>query len=87
MPKFVWLHNAMLGPMPSILHDDSVFGVTGEKDLGILQKHDITVEEAGKPLDFLSIQYPYKRKCTCSPDTPSQLCERYVKQECNGYEG
>lgn len=60
MPKFVWLHNALLGPMPSILHDDSVFGVIGKKDIGILQSHDITVEEAGKPLDNLSVLYPFK---------------------------
>ncbi len=61
MPKFVWLQNALLGPMPSILHDDAVFGVMGEKNLGILQSHDIDTDEAGKPLDFLSIKYPYQK--------------------------
>ncbi len=59
MPKFVWLKNALLGPMPSVLHDDAVFGVTQDKDLGILQKHDINDIEAHLPLASLSLRYPF----------------------------
>ena len=59
MPKFVWLRNALLGPMPSVIHSDSVFGVRQDKDIGVLQKHDIEAWEAGLPLDSLSLKYPY----------------------------
>lgn len=65
MPKFVWLKNALLGPMPSVLHDDSVFGVMGEKKLGILQAHDINEMEAHLPLATLSLRFP----CTVKEET------------------
>jgi hypothetical protein len=59
MPKFVWVQS-LRGPMPQILHDQSVFGVTGDKPLAILQAHDINENEEQFSLDLLSAIYPFQ---------------------------
>ena len=59
MPKFVYV-KTLYGVGMQILHDDSVFGVTGEKDIGILQSHDITEAEVKKGFTYLYTTYKYK---------------------------
>lgn len=63
MPKFCYVRNALSkegGISRVILRDDAVFGVRGDKDLNIIQSHDITEAEAELELDALARTYKFK---------------------------
>lgn len=61
MPKFVYIRS-QFGVFPQVLRDDSVFGVTGDKQMNIVQSHDISDIEASASLNVLMNVYPLEVK-------------------------